>query len=169
MPELVTPVTGRPISLTFAVLLGTHILAGLTALTAGAVAMLSRKRRGRHTRFGEIYFWSITGVSFTATGLAVLHWPQNAYLFVLGSLALCAASFGYLARKRHWPGWLPHHILGMASSYVVLLTAFYVDNGPHLPLWNRFPVVFFWISPAAVGLPLTVLALRRWRVRAVGC
>jgi hypothetical protein len=167
LPDLVTPVTGRPISLAFALLLGCHILAGLTALASGAVAMLSRKRRGRHTRFGEIYFWAIVVVFITATGMAFLHWPQNAYLVLLGSLAFGAVSFGYLARERRWSGWLPHHILGMATSYIVLLTAFYVDNGPHLPLWNHLPVLFFWIAPTAVGLPLTLRALRRHTLRTV--
>ena len=29
----------------------------------------------------------------------------------------------------------------MAASYVALLTGFYVDNGPQLPLWDRLPTV----------------------------
>ena len=28
------------------------------------------------------------------------------------------------------------HITGMGTSYVLLLTAFYVDNGKNLPLWR---------------------------------
>jgi hypothetical protein len=35
----------------------------------------------------------------------------------------------------------------MGSSYLGLLTAFYVDNGPQLPLWNRLPDWSFWILP----------------------
>jgi hypothetical protein len=31
------------------------------------------------------------------------------------------------------------HVTAMGVSYIVLLTAFYVDNGPHLPLWRSLP------------------------------
>jgi hypothetical protein len=49
----------------------------------------------------------------------------------------------------------------MAVSYILLLTAFYVDNGPHLPLWRLLPPLAFWLLPSFVGAPLLVLALRR--------
>ena len=49
----------------------------------------------------------------------------------------------------------------MAGSYIALLTGFYVDNGPQLPLWNRLPHWSFWFLPAAVGIPLTWRALVR--------
>jgi hypothetical protein len=49
----------------------------------------------------------------------------------------------------------------MGASYIVLLTAFYVDNGPKLPLWDRLPNIAFWTLPMLIGLPLVVRALRR--------
>jgi hypothetical protein len=36
-----------------------------------------------------------------------------------------------------------------------------VDNGPHLPLWDRLPVVAYWTLPALVGLPLVIRGLAR--------
>jgi hypothetical protein len=42
-----------------------------------------------------------------------------------------------------------------------LLTAFYVDNGPHLLLYNRLPTIVLWIGPSLVGLPLILRALIR--------
>ena len=42
----------------------------------------------------------------------------------------------------------------MSTSCVVLLTAFYVDNGPHLPTWDRLPPLAWWTLPSLVGLPL---------------
>jgi hypothetical protein len=161
MPELQTPLTGRPITLVFAVFLGCHILAGLVCVVTGAVALLSQKRRGRHTSWGEVYFRALVVVFATAAGMALLRWPQNAYLLVLGSISFGAASLGYISRKVRWPGWLTLHVTGMGVSYIVLLTAFYVDNGPHLPLWERLPAVAFWIGPSAVGLPLLFRTLRR--------
>ncbi len=49
----------------------------------------------------------------------------------------------------------------MGSSYILLLTAFYVDNGRNLPLWRSLPSLTYWLLPAAVGVPLIVRALLR--------
>ena len=50
---------------------------------------------------------------------------------------------------------------GMGLSYILLLTAFYVDNGPHLPLWRHLPPLAFWVLPGLVGLPILFWALVR--------
>jgi hypothetical protein len=52
----------------------------------------------------------------------------------------------------------------MSGSYIALLTGFYVDNGPNLPLWNRLPTVAFWVLPSLVGFPLVVRAMARRRL-----
>lgn len=44
-----------------------------------------------------------------------------------------------------------------------MLTAFYVDNGPHLPLWDRLPDLAFWLLPSAIGAPVIVRAILRAR------
>jgi hypothetical protein len=49
----------------------------------------------------------------------------------------------------------------MGVSYVLLLTAFYVDNGSNLPLWRTLPPIAFWLLPSAVGLPIIAYALLR--------
>jgi len=123
--------------------------------------LLSPKRQGRHPRFGVVYYCALGIVFATATVLAALRWAQSAYLLLLGSAASGAGSIGYLARRRRRRGWLTMHIIGMSVSYIVLLTAFYVDNGPKLPLWDRLPTLAFWIGPSAIGLPLVLRTL--WR------
>lgn len=45
------------------------------------------------------------------------------------------------------------------STDVLLLTAFYVDNGKQLPLWKELPVWTYWSLPALVGMPIIVWAL----------
>ena len=142
------------------VLLAFHIPAGLTCVITGAVAMLSQKRRGRHPRFGQIYYKALAVVFVSAVGLAALRWPDDAYLLALGALAFALASLGYIARRIRWRGWTSAHIFGMGLSYVVMHTAFWVDNGPTLPLWNRLPVLAFWIAPSLIALPFFVLAFR---------
>jgi hypothetical protein len=54
--------------------------------------------------------------------------------------------------------WLPYHFSGMGLSYIILLTAYYVDNGPRLPVWDRLPHIVYWGLPAAVGVPLILRA-----------
>jgi hypothetical protein len=49
----------------------------------------------------------------------------------------------------------------MGLSYILLLTAFYVDNGKSLPLWKELPPIAYWLLPAAVGMPLIIHALLR--------
>src|SRR6266852_2104714 len=135
--EALTRLVGPPVSLAYGAILVVHIAAGLLAVISGAIALLSPKQRGRHPRLGEIYFWALAVVFVTATVMAALRWAESGYLFFLGSAAFAAGSIGYLARKRRWRGWLGVHIVGMSLSYIVLLSAFYVDNGPKLPLWDR--------------------------------
>jgi hypothetical protein len=53
----------------------------------------------------------------------------------------------------------------MGGSYIGLLTAFYVDNGKQLPLWDRLPTIAYWLLPALIGVPLIYRALRRARHR----
>ncbi len=164
--EALTRLVGPPVSLAFGAILVVHIAAGLISVITGAIALLSPKQRGRHPRLGEVYYWALGVVFVTATVIAALRWAQSGYLFFLGSAAFAAGSIGYLARKRRWRGWLTVHIVGMSLSYIVLLTAFYVDNGPKLPLWDRLPTLAFWIGPSAIGLPLVLRTLwRRSRVR----
>ena len=49
----------------------------------------------------------------------------------------------------------------MSASYILLLTAFYVDNGKHLPLWRSLPHLTYWLLPSAIGAPLIARALAR--------
>ena len=74
-PEDTTVVAGIPIPSTspiFLTVVGLHVLAGLVCVLAGAVAMLSPKRSGRHPTFGTIYYWGLVAVhpaSITAAKL----------------------------------------------------------------------------------------------------
>jgi uncharacterized membrane protein len=140
----------------FLVILTIHIPCGITCVIAGVVAMLSRKQHGRHPTFGTIYYWSLSVVFVTASIMATLRWVEDYYLLILGILSFAAASFGCTASRR---GWVRLHISGMGLSYILLLTAFYVDNGKSLPLWKELPAITYWILPSAVGLPLIAHAL----------
>jgi len=49
----------------------------------------------------------------------------------------------------------------MGLSYILLLTAFYVDNGKSLPLWRDLPTIAYWLVPAAAGVSVLLHALLR--------
>ena len=146
----------------FLAFLAVHVLAGLTAVAAGAAAALTRKGSPRHVSAGRLYYRAITVVFATATALAIMRWRQDYHLLVIGAVAFTAAVAGVQHRRRHRPG-DTGHIAAMGTSYVAMLTAFYVDNGPHLPLWDHLPSLSFWFLPAAIGAPLTARAVRRAR------
>jgi len=162
MADGITNVAGIEIPSThpvFLAVVGIHILLGLACAIAGIVAMLSRKAAGPHPRFGTIYFWCLAGVFLTAAGLASVRWAEDAHLFLLGTLSFASAYLGRRARRMRPRNWARLHIIGMGTSYVLLLTAFYVDNGKNLPLWKELPTIAFWLLPAVVGMPIILWAL----------
>jgi hypothetical protein len=136
-----------------------HVLLGLTCTVTGAIAMLSPKRAARHPLSGTIYFWCLAGVFLTTSGLAAVRWAHDYHLFILGALSFAAACLGREARRHRWRDWVRLHISGMGTSYILLLIAFYVDNGKSLPLWRELPPLTYWLLPAVVGFPLIVRAL----------
>lgn len=159
-----TIIAGIPIPLTspfFLAGVGLHVALGLTAVATGAVAMLSPKRRGRHPTAGTVYFWALAGVFATASGLAAVRWAEDRVLFALATLSLGLAVMGRSARRRRWAQWPRWHMSGMGLSYIVMLTAFYVDNGENLPLWRHLPSQAYWLAPSVIGLPILAVACFR--------
>ena len=138
-----------------------HIPLGLACLVAGATAMLSNKRRGRHSTSGTVYFWCLLGLCASATFLAFMRWSESYHLFLLGTLSFTSAWLGRTAVRQCWRHWLKLHIPGMGLSYILMLIAFYVDNGKQLPLWKDLPSFTYWLLPLVLGMPLIVWALLR--------
>jgi len=162
-----TQVDGLP--LVFFLPLVIHALAGLTSAVTGIVAFSAPKGPTRHHRWGTRYLWAYTVVFLTATILSVQRWSADAYLFVLAVLGYSFALGGYSMRRfRHAPWlryllgdyWVIAHLVAMISSYVVLLTAFYVDNAHLFPGVNRLPTIVFWLAPSLIALPFLVRSIR---------
>jgi hypothetical protein len=125
-------------------------------MITGLMAMFSKKRRGRHPQLGTIYYWCLSAVFATSTFLSAMRWTADYHLFILGALSFTAAFVGRMARRQ---GSIRLHIAGMGLSYILLLTAFYVDNGHSLPLWKELPSIAYWLLPSVFGIPLIVRAL----------
>ena len=147
----------------FLAVLAVHVPLGLLAVVTGLLAMLQPKRRGRHTSFGSIYFWSLALLFVTSAALAAMRWAEDYHLFLIGAFAFATALIGRTARRRRWRTTPDLHVIGMGLSYIAMLTAFYVDNGPNLPVWRELPHAAYWVLPSAVGVPLIVRVLLRER------
>lgn len=152
-----------------------HALAGLTTGVTGVVTFSVPKGQGRHHRWGTRYLWTYTVVFLTATILAVQRWQADAYLFGLAVLGYSLALGGYSARRfRHTPWlryllggyWVIAHLSGMIGSYVVLWTAFYVDNAHLFPGLNRLPTLTFWVAPTLIAVPFLVRSISRFAPKA---
>ncbi len=139
---------GLPLS--FFLPLVIHVLAGLTTGVTGVLAFRAPKRRVRHHQWGKIYLWAYTMVFLTATILSLQRMPVDAYLLVLATLGFGLALCGYSARRfRQEPivrrilgkQWVVVHIIGAIGSYVVLWTAFYVDNAHLIPGLKELPTL----------------------------
>src|SRR5262245_37801142 len=135
----------------FLAVVGLHILVALVCVITGVVAMRSKKRPGRHPTVGTLYYWGLSVVCVSATVLSAIRWVEDYHLFVLGVLSFTAASCGRTALRRRWRNGVRLHIAGMGMSYVFLLSAFYVDNGKHLPVWRELPPTLYWLLPPALG------------------
>lgn len=162
-------IDGLPLS--FFLPLVVHALAGLTTGVTGVLAFRVPKHRGPHYRWGTRYLWAYTVVFLTTTILSVQRWEADAYLFFLAVIGYGFALFGYGARRfRQEPSmkrlldklWVVVYIVGMISSYVVLWTAFYVDNAHLIPLLNQLPPLMFWVLPSLISLPFMVLSISRF-------
>jgi uncharacterized membrane protein len=164
MPADMTIVFGIPVPSVDPVFLAVvrfHIVVGVACVLAGASAMFSYKGRGRHSTLGTVYYWCLAIVVGTATVLSVMRWAENYHLFFLGALSLIAATVARTALRQRWRRWVRLHIAGMGLSYMLMLTAFYVDNGKHLPLWRELPQIAFWLLPAAFGIPILLRTLSK--------
>lgn len=162
MAEVKTSIAGIEIPSTdpvFLAIVTVHIVLGILAVTTGAIAMFNTKAPGQHPRNGTLYYWALTLVVVTSSALSFMRWEANYHLFILGVCAFAAALVGRESHRKRWSSWTTIHIVGMGSSYILLLTAFYVDNGKQLPLWRDLPHWTYWTLPALVGVPIVVWAL----------
>src|SRR5699024_4592108 len=100
----------------FGIFITLHIVFGSVCLIVGLLAAFSKKQRGRHTLFGELYHGSYVIVFISAIVTSIIHWHESAYLFYIALFSYGLALFGYVARKKRVHNWLPKHIAGMVGS-----------------------------------------------------
>ncbi|GAA2003910.1 DUF2306 domain-containing protein [Nakamurella flavida] len=134
--------------------LALHIAAGVVGLLLGAVVLTAPKRAGRHVVAGRAYQGAVALMTGTALALVV---SDPGRLWGLGIIAVAteaSALAGWVARRRHRPGWVVRHVVLMCSSYISFVTAALVVN------WAS-PLA--WVVPTLIGAPLIARTVRRVR------
>lgn len=145
----------------FLTIVTVHILLGIVCVVSGLLAMLSKKGGRIHIVSGRTYYWGLMLIFVTVVPLSIMRWPFNNHLLILGMLSFGTAYYGRRAIRQGKSASSRLHTICMGSSYIFLLTAFYVDNGKHLPFWNQFSQLFFWLFPAVLGIPIIVYSVLR--------
>ncbi|MDQ7237448.1 DUF2306 domain-containing protein, partial [Bacillus pacificus] len=84
----------------FNVLLTIHILFGTICLITGIVAMVTQKKKGKHTEWGEIYHASYVVITLTAIILSIINWDKIAYLFYVAIF-----SYSFVIYSSFLRGW----------------------------------------------------------------
>lgn len=125
--------------------------------------MSSKKKRGKHTIWGEIYHSAYVVVFVTSLTMAIMNWESSAYLFFIGIFSYSFAFIGYLAAKKKWKNWIASHIGGMLGSYIAICTAILVVNISHITILNEWHPLIFWFLPSIIGSPLIFLVGRKYR------
>ncbi|SFL23127.1 hypothetical protein SAMN03159341_104145 [Paenibacillus sp. 1_12] len=124
---------------------------------------MATKRRGIHTLIGEIYHGAFVAIFITSVAMGIMHWSQSAYLLFIGIFSYSIALYGYLSKKLRWNNWLGKHIGGMLGSYIAIITAVLVVNGPNIPLIKQLPTLLLWFLPTIIGTPIIILIGKRYK------
>jgi len=90
-----------------------------------------------------------------------MRWTEDSILFLIGALSFGAAVLGRQVAPSRATGRTRIHVAAMGSSYILMLIAFYVDNGKDLPLWRNLPHIAYWLIPPAIGIPIMARSLLR--------
>ena len=125
--------------------------------------MSSKKRRGKHSKWGEIYHAAYVVILVTSVTMAILNWESSAYLFYIGLFSYALAFLGYLSVKVKWSNWFTSHIGGMLGSYIAICTAILVVNIPRIPVLNEWNPLIFWFLPIVIGSPLIFMVGQKYK------
>ena len=143
-----------------------HAVTATALLVTGLVVLSAPKRRkGRHGRAGDVYFWLLA----VALGSGMVVGARHAELspfeiatpptFALGLL-------GYVMVKRRPSGWLPWHIAGQGGSYIGVVTATLFQIVPRITPDSAVIYMLIWALPTIVGTVLISRATARRRLEA---
>jgi uncharacterized membrane protein len=111
-----------------------HVLAGIGALTSGALAIILKRNTTKHKPVGKFYFWCMTIIFVTATFVSVVKHLQ--FLFLISIFTYYSTLIAYRAlklknlhkgQKPYLVDWLIEAIAGISFIGMILFACiFYI-------------------------------------------
>lgn len=144
------------------VLIFLHVIAGISALISGGVAMMYKKQVEKHRVAGKIYFWMMTFIFISGMYLAV--YRKNLFFIFISFLVYHQIVSAYRAlklRNLHLGqspeliDWLIEGIAGVANLCFVVFAAYWYSTGRQSDA--IIPLVFGSLGMRAVFQNLRVL------------
>ena len=139
----------------FQAILIIHILFGSVALFVAPAAMMTGKGGVWHRRWGQIFFWAITGVAITAVVLSVLR--SGLFFLLVAVFSFYLALTGYRILYRKTAQRRATNVDWVAAVTMLLGSVVLIGYGVHRMLTSNFgtvAVVFgvigFWLAAADV-------------------
>jgi hypothetical protein len=124
------------------ILLPMHIGAGIFALVASLLAVLSTKGKKLHIQSGRIYFWAMLGIFVTAVPMALISGNQFLFITAVFSFYLAFAGIRFARNRSGIPAiidWVAVTLMLLSGVGMWLLAVLYfMDDNPNFII----PVVF---------------------------
>lgn len=124
------------------ILLPMHIAAGIVALVASLLAVVSAKGKKLHIRSGRIYFLGMLGIFITAIPMALITGNQFLFITAVFSFYLAFAGIRFARNRSGIPAtidWIAVVLMLLSGIGMWLLAALYfTDNNSNFII----PVVF---------------------------
>jgi hypothetical protein len=142
-----------------------HASVGVAVLLLGLIALTARKRRGRHTRAGTVYFWIMLPLLVSGLVIGARHpgiSPFEAAVIPTG-VPLLLGYWAVRRRPRRFLGqpWLTWHISGMGGSFIGVVTAGGFQTVYPLLPDNPVMMTLMFALPSAVGSALIARTIAR--------
>ncbi len=129
----------------FKIFLYIHIISGTTALFTGLIALILKKKRGLHSKFGFIFHWAMIAIAISAFVMAIMH--TNYFLFVIGVFSLYLSFAGYRSIKFMKglvnPSMIDKLIMLLCGLLLIMISYKYLSTSIFNPVGFSSVLLFF--------------------------
>ena len=132
-------------------IIAVHAVAATALVVTGLVVLLApKRRRGRHGRLGDVYFW-LLAIALGSGMVVGLRDPALSPFEIATPPTFALGLGGWLLAKRRPRGWLQWHIAGQGGSYIGVITATLFQIVPRVTPDSAVIYALIWALPTIVG------------------
>lgn len=146
---------------TYIILLTVHIIAGFSALTAAAVATMSKSLDAAHRWHvvsGTVFFWGMVVIFLTAIPMSIIRPHIFLFLIAILSFYFALAGWRYATNRRGRPrplDWISASVMALAAAIMLAYGAFLLSGGKS----NGITIIVL----GGIGAALSIADLRAVR------